>query len=430
MYLKRIGVKKIMKHSLFMKGLERCIELLNSKTYRERHKRNRNDFTRKRKMDFSDIVKCLLNFMRKSLSLELFRFHRLMGADGMAISKQAFSKARRKIDPLAFVEMYHYATAELFLGSGQEKRYHGYRVFAMDGSELEIAPTPENKEYYGTRSGTEACRARASVLCEIFDGVIVDAIIETKKIGERELANRHLDYYAKFACKKDLIIFDRGYPSKALIARLFSMNIKFLMRLPKSFQTQIDTDTRSDFYYPLVHEGTTYKLRVIKLLLDSGEVEMLITNLGRRSFKMREFKELYALRWPIETKYNLLKSCLLLEQFTGKHRICIEQDFYATILLANMAAFAKMEADADILCSDAGKQLKYRRVTNQQILIGMLKDDLIRMMLLDDPQKREQIYRSVMQQVVRYKTDIRPGRHFDRPSDTHHRRKLLRKGVL
>jgi hypothetical protein len=366
--------------------------------------------------------------MNKSLTIEIERFHDLTGGQGPAMSKQAFSKARQNIDPELFRYLLRTATVEPFMEPDVAERYNGYRVFAIDGTDIEIEPTKENLAYYGER-GNKSCGAKASFLCEVIDGVIIDAIIGNNG-DERALATEHIEYFSRFATDKDLIIFDRGYPGKKLIAELFDRNIKFLMRMQRSFDVRIDEDERNDFLVDMNCEKKTYELRVIKFPLESGETEMLITNLGASEFKAEEFGELYFMRWSIETKYNLLKNCLLIEHFTGKTRVSVEQDFYAVAYLSNMAAFVQSDADRAIAKEDSHKKLKYKRQVNRQILIGMLKDKFILAALCDDADERNAVLDSILNKLTRYKTDIRPGRHYARSDDCHRRRRHRLKGVL
>jgi hypothetical protein len=367
--------------------------------------------------------------MKKSLTIEIERFQDLTSGQGPAMSKQAFSKARQNIDPGLFKHLLRTATVEPFMEPDVAERHKGYRVFAIDGTDVEIEPTKENLKYYGTKGSDTACRAKASFPCEVIDGVIIDAVIGNNG-NERALAEEHIEYFSRFATEKDLIIFDGGYPGKKLIADMFGRNIKFLMRLQRSFDVSIDEDKRNDFHTDMKYKGSTYRLRAIKFPLESGEEEMLITNLEPGDFGTDDFKELYFMRRSIETKYNLLKNCLLIEHFTGKTRISIEQDSYATAYLSDMAAFVRSDADHAVAEEDSRKELKHKRQVNRQILIGMLKDKFILMTLCDDADERNAVLDSIMEKLVRYKTDIRPGRHYARPGDCHHRRRHRLKGVL
>ena len=65
--------------------------------------------------------------------------------------------------------------------------------------------------------------------------------------------------------------------------------------------------------------------------MDNGKTKILLTNILNKEFKIEDFKELYNLRWGIETNYNTMKNRLNMENYNGKKRITIEQDLQANI---------------------------------------------------------------------------------------------------
>jgi len=130
--------------------------------------------------------------------------------------------------------------------------------------------------------------------------------------------------------------------------------------------------TSSEGFVEISHEKKIYKVRVIKFPLPSGEIEMLITDLSAEIVDKDEFQELYFKRWPIETSYDIIKTKLQLENFTGKTVLSVLQDFYACMYLSNMVTFAKCITDDEIQKDNAGKTLKNEYKTNTNILIGKL----------------------------------------------------------
>ena len=47
------------------------------------------------------------------------------------------------------------------------------------------------------------------------------------------------------------------------------------------------------------------KIRLIKVILDTGEIEILMSNLmDKKKYPKAIFKELYFMRWGIETSYG------------------------------------------------------------------------------------------------------------------------------
>lgn len=54
------------------------------------------DFSRYRKMDFSDIISCMLNFFKKDAQIEIDEFLQNIKGTDTKMSEQAFLKARQK----------------------------------------------------------------------------------------------------------------------------------------------------------------------------------------------------------------------------------------------------------------------------------------------------------------------------------------------
>ena len=128
----------------------------------------------------------------------------------------------------------------------------------------------------------------------------------------------------------------------------------------------------------------------MKLELPTGETEVLVTNVGRNPFKKSEFMELYFKRWPIETKYTTLKNKLKLENFSGRTLISVQQDFYATMFLSNLVAISKVIADESIQEMNREKNLMYDYQVNESMLIGHLKNRLVKCLLEKNESQREQ----------------------------------------
>ena len=381
-------------------------------------------FTRKRKMTFVGLITFITHFLSKSLQAELDHYFKQTGNESR-ISQQAFSKARQKIKPEAFKHLFE-ITVRGMMDDSQMTRFKGYRVFAIDGTELDLEPTKELVARYGQKKNNLNCKAKVSMLCEVHEGIIIDAQMEAYYTSERELALKHLEAFEAYHQKKDLIIFDRGYPSRKLIATLHDKEMKYLMRVQRSFYSLIDESTQEDFYLTMGYQKKSYKVRVVKLELPTRETETLLTNLGRKSFKKSEFMSLYFKRWPIETKYNTLKNKLEIENFSGRTLISVQQDFYATMYLSNLVAITKIMSDEEIKKQAKDKELKYKYQTNESRLISQLKDEMILCLLIEDPMKRSEVMERIIQAAARNKSPIRSERSFDRKDPEKRRRSIRR----
>lgn len=171
--------------------------------------------------------------------------------------------------------------------------------------------------------------------------MIISSKFTHYRCGEREIAENLIDQMVNLGSYNDLILFDRGYPSKDFITFIESRKLKYLMRVSSGFLRVVVNAPKADQIIEVKHIDKILRMRVIKLELESGIIETLVTNLFDEDLSLTHFKELYFKRWGIEVKYNEIKNKLQVENFTGQTVIAIEQDFYATMYLANMVALAK-----------------------------------------------------------------------------------------
>lgn len=110
---------------------------------------------------------------------------------------------------------------------------------------------------------------------------------------------------------------------------------------------------------------------MISVPLDGGETEYLATTIFDESLTSDDFKELYFMRWPIESKYEELKNQFLLEEFSGATSTSIEQEFYINLLLSNLSALVKCAADQKIESHKKEKN-RYRYQANRAYIRSTL----------------------------------------------------------
>jgi hypothetical protein len=335
---------------LIHRVMEEAKMRIKSKEFKERHRASRRHFTRRRKLGFDGIMIFLLNLVKKSVQIELDKYMEIQCSKD-TISQQAFSKARQNIKPEAFMEILEISQKEA-MESDEIKKYKGFRLFGIDASLINLEFTNELTEHFGVIRN-KGCKARASILCELIDGIIIDAQLAKFSEGERKLALKHINKFNSIKGQKDILIFDRGYISRELICEMEQKGIYYIIRVPRKYNNEIDNTDKVDFYIELDFKEEKYRVRVIKVELEN-ETEVLVTNLKETDFEASEFKELYFKRWPIETKFNTLKNKLKIETLSGKTVISLYQDFYATMFISNIVSMTKMSSD-EIISEDNKK---------------------------------------------------------------------------
>lgn len=338
------------------------------------------------------------------------------------ITTVGFYKARMNFNPEAirkmsndFINNHYKEFADTLV------KLNGYYILAIDGSEFVIPSSNENAEIYGrSYAGNKACPqedrpvlAKLSTLYDCINHLILDSQLEEYKFSEKKLALRHLDNLEDNLKNNSIIIFDRGYYSIRLVDQMIENNQKFLFRLQKdhlrrySDQLQCGEDKFFDVKYLKSNSrdyknepeffnkitSTIYKLRIAKVLVtDNGAntEEILLTNLTNEEFDLNGLKELYHLRWNIETSYNVLKNKLKLEEFSGYKDRLIRQDIYSTIWLSNLVSLFIIETNLKHEIPQERYKYEMKRNTNQ--IIGIIKSHFIRSLIFyESPDKFKEL---------------------------------------
>lgn len=410
------------KQSAFCNATKKLRELIFSGTYKGRARKRPEDFTRNRKMTFTHMIHFMLNQIKSSTQTVLETFFDLIGMPDIHMSEQSFSEARQKIKWEAFRELMDFSV-ECAYRDGY-CTWHGYRVLAVDGSKLQLPSDQKLREIFGTAGrGDTAVTAQSSCLYDVFNDILVDAQIAPMATDERTLAVKHIQHLCSLdSFSRELVILDRGYPSFDLIALFEQKKTAYLMRVRTKFNCDIDEMPIGEHRYTLVKDGKQLLLRVVKFLLPSGEIETLITNLFDKRMGTKAFMQLYFKRWPIETKYGELKHKLEIENFSGRTKDAIFQDYYITAFLSNMISIAENEVQPIIDHSQKDKENLYAYKVNKNHAVGVFKDRFILALLEPRPRKRDRAVKRIFFLLSKHPTPVRPGRSVPRnpnPRDAH-----------
>ena len=99
------------------------------------------DFSRNRKIPYENMILSLLTLEGASLSNELLR---QFGCNATTATTSAFVQQRKKILPAALETLFHDFTSK----TNRNSFYKGYRLLAVDGSDIQIATNPNDKESF------------------------------------------------------------------------------------------------------------------------------------------------------------------------------------------------------------------------------------------------------------------------------------------
>jgi hypothetical protein len=252
-------------------------------------------------------------------------------------------------------------------------------------------------------------------------------LVDEYRTPEIDSAMKHIERVKELGIPQ-IYIMDRNYVSLGFMQFFEQRGLKFLCRLKANSHYMEETASMSanDEFVEIKHTkhrrhrsryaneelfqaviSTPHtRARIIKFQLPAGEIEYLITNI--EDFSYDEIVHLYNARWGIETAYFSLKQKLQIEKFTSSIPQLIEQDFLSSVLAYNIIQTAKNETEQGIEQS----RYKYEMKANENMAIGFVKKELIRIMIEDDSVKRIQLYDRLISKISKYKVPIRNDRTF------------------
>ena len=138
-------------------------------------------FTRDRKLPFPKVVSCLLSMEGGSLTSELLKY---FGCAANISSSSAFVQQRSKISEEAFPMLF-----SLFVKkTDTPKLYKGLRIFAADGSDIQIPTNPNHPDSYfpGVNGQTAYNMLHLDAMYDLLRHTYIDAsLVGQRKVNER-----------------------------------------------------------------------------------------------------------------------------------------------------------------------------------------------------------------------------------------------------
>lgn len=393
-------------------------------------KEDKSSFTRKGKLSFSSIAILLMNLFKDSVEYSLTTF--LPELSSESVTGAAFSLARYKIKIDFFLELNNMMKAHIIQLPPQ--LWNGFQLIAGDGTTVNMPSSPKIKKHFGIFSvsgeKTTTCLSNACILYDVLSGLVLDSVIAPISIGESMLI---IPLLKNLKISNALILLDRGFGHFSMV-KLLSINCLFFCIRLKSSQSDFSKKALSnpsdDFiteWFPSEMERSSTRkqgldispitVRVTKIMLKSGEIELLVSSLLDLSvITSTQISALYQLRWAVEEGYKNLKPKMKLEQFGCRHYKGIYQEFYAHIFMLNLTSLLGNQAQKHITQRTRKRKLQYQY--NWQNAFKFVREKFISLIKLNDIQS---IIDKILHKINYSITAIRSERSFERIK--HHKQK-------
>jgi hypothetical protein len=252
-------------------------------------------------------------------------------------------------------------------------------LLACDGSDLCIAHNPQDETTYfqSTPDSKGFNQMHLNALYDLLSRTYVDAIIQpARQENEKRALCDMIDRYQ--GNSKAIFIADRGFESYNIFAHVIEKESFFLVRVKDLESTGILSSEQMRAKLPINRESfdetvtiiltrkqtkdvksnpekyrflpvnSTFdfldlysrqfyeiKLRTLRFPISENAYEFIVTNLPPEEFSLDDIRELYHMRWGIETSFRELKYAIGLTHFHSKKYDYIIQEIWARLILYN-----------------------------------------------------------------------------------------------
>jgi hypothetical protein len=375
----------------------------------------------------------LLHLFKESVEFNLQKL--LPGLTSRVVSGSAFTQARYKIKSTFFAQLIKKTVC--CYNDISKKLWKGHRLVAGDGSTLNLPVSKDILAYFGfhgvTEFGVKRSLARIFFFYDMLNDFVVHAELLKMADAEHALFRKGL---LQLGNTNDILILDRGFGYFPILAELQEAKRLFCVRLSieGTFGKSILRKKGNDLtiiWTPSCKQKWRYeksgvpcdpiRIRVIKILLPTGEVELLVTNLmDREVYRVEDINELYQYRWGVEEGLKKLKPKMKIEQFGCRTVEGIYQEFYAHIFCFNMISLAGIIANIVIEKKTQHRKIKYKY--NWQNAYRFFREKVTQLLVFSD--KVEELIDHLIEQIVSSIISIRPGRKFPRDLKHTKRRRI------
>lgn len=323
------------------------------------------DFMRNRKISFTDTLLFPISLQGQCLDQEMLRFYPCSTASP---TSSAMLQARQKLKPSVWEYLFHSFTNASPCGG----LFHGYRLLAVDGSRFIMPENPKEPLCWVKSPHKDKGKniLNLNALYHLGRGILED--VEFQCLHEIDEYAALVTMLGRLKSPDPFILTaDRGYESFNTFAHIENKGGKYVIRGkqgetgilsgldlpdlpefdcdvsiticqkhtkntkedPRQYK-RIRSDAKFDFFTESVSEYHMH-FRVVKIKLSENLTEILFTNLPREEFSAEELKEIYHMRWEIETAFQQLKYALGAIAVHSKKAEFVMQELYAKIILFN-----------------------------------------------------------------------------------------------
>ena len=285
-------------------------------------------------------------------------------------TKGALSQIRSRIS-FEFIQDIFFDLISRF--EPMRRTYRGLRIYAIDGVEFEMPRTDDilNHGYHGRWLGNSKQSWYPKMyLVHAYD--VLSGV--TKAITYHEQLNEVADAMTTISTleKHSLTLYDRHYISWKVIKAHLNGGSHFLLRARRSSFKVVQDFWRSNRRRETI-DVDGHPVHLVKVKNPrSKEVDVFVTSLPETWLTKTAVRDLYTLRWEVETSFRDIVSTLKAEQWHTKSFNGVLQELYARLWLYN---YAKIRIQIETKPNKNPLNLVYRK-PNLKLLLTWIMENI------------------------------------------------------
>lgn len=337
------------------------------------------------------------------------------------VSKSAVAQARQRVGSAPLKALFDISARAWTDQDTKRYAFKGLNLFAMDGTTLKTADTPEHRDHFGAQAYANTVssypQVRGVTLTALPTHLIRDAAFGPYGVNEM--------LYAKALISSipddSLTVFDKGFLSAEILCGVTGEghNRHFLIPAKSNTKWELIDGTPDDGVIEMrvspqarkksPHLPASWRARAITVVDQGARKHTLLTSLfDSRRYKAADIAACYTRRWQIETSYRELKCTLLGKALTLRSKTVdgVYQEIWGALTAYNLVRLEIAKAALSVKCEPT--EISFVRAFHT------LQYELHWAAVTKSQGKLPALLQRLRQRLVAILNEERPGRKFDR----------------
>lgn len=241
------------------------------------------------------------------------------------VTDSAVTQARQRLGEAPLERLFNVTAQHWQDEPAQESHFQHLRLFAMDGTSLRLADSPENRAHFGSSSFPDGGTGSHPLVRMVTLNALSTQMVVAARFGPYGIGElTHAKLMLTDIPDQSLTIFDRGFLAAELLHTLGQTGQArhFLVPAKSNTKWKIVDGTDADALVEMKVSPdarklnpelpATWRARAIRGDDFNGKPSYVLTSLvDRRLYPAASVRACYARRWQIETSYRELKQTMM-----------------------------------------------------------------------------------------------------------------------